>query len=251
MERFTCAYCDKYFMFKLIYEQHQPACEYFHQNRYQRQRNIESIEKLPSPQELFHLVQTLTLQNKIFAEKISRLEANSAHRIKRNAIGFLQKAPIPKEMFNSWIKIFEIKQNYLDEIFENNLTSGMKKCLSDRICNEGLTNIPLRAFKEKPGILYIYTDQNEEKITDPNKMNEKSWKVCSKETFAKLIDEMNNKITIFYVQWENEQENERIDLFSDKHLLCGLKVLGSKINKERQKVDIKSYILSIIQMSLV
>ena len=237
MENINCEYCDKHFNFKELYDKHRVACEFFYQSRRQRHREIESIEKLPSQQELFHLVQSLALQCKILTEKVSKLEANSTYHIKRNANGFLQNAPVPKELFEIWIKKFEINLKHLKEIFEYNLTNGIKKCLSDRISNEGLTNIPIRAFKEKPGVLYIFTE------TD----NKGNWIVCPKETFSIIIDEVNNEIIRVFCQWQSDQE----EFDYDRQIACSTKISGLKINKERQIVDIKAHILSIIQISLV
>ena len=243
MEHLNCIYCDKHFNFKELYDKHQVVCEFFFQSRRQRHREIESIEKMPSQQELFHLVQTLALQCKILTEKITKLEANNTYRIKRNAMSFLHNAPVPKVLFDYWINHFEINSKHLDEIFEYNLTNGMKKCISDRISNEGLTNIPIRAFKEKPGILYIYTDNNEGHDNDSNKAR---WIICTKQSFSDLIDQINNEITRCFCQWQNIQD----EIDYEGQIACSIKISGLKINKDKQKLDIKAHILSIIQISL-
>lgn len=244
MENLNCSFCDRHFNFRELYDSHRVVCEFFFQSRRQRHRELESIENLPSQYELFNLVQCLALQCKILTEKVSKLEANTTYRIKKNATGFLQNVPVPKELFNTWTKRFEIKLEHLKEIFEYNLTNGMKKCLSDRINSEGLTNIPIRAFKEKPGVLYIFTDNEEMKEENDNKG---TWIICPKETFSLIIEEINDEIIRAFCKWQKDQ----VEFDYERQITCSSKISGLKVNKDKQIVDIKAHILSIIQVSLV
>lgn len=234
----NCIYCDKSFSFKDIYDKHTVVCEFFYQGRRQRHRNIECIEKIPSPQEMFELLQHLTYQNKILTEKVNRLETNHHYRIKKNADDFLKNSPVPGKTFNEWIKSFQVKMAHLEEIFQFNLTDGMKKCLDHRITSEGLKAIPIRSFKEKPGILYIYTDEKESN----------SWEICSDETFRHMIELLEHEITKSFCQWTKNQEENSIDKETEMCYL--LKITGVKINKDRQKSDLKSWLLSKVSVFL-
>ena len=235
---FNCIYCDKTFSFKDIYEKHNIVCEFFYQGRRQRHRNMECIEKIPSPQELFELVQHITLQNKMLIERVNRLETNNQYRVKRNTDDFLKKVPIPEKTYNEWIKTFQVKMSHLEEVFEFNLTDGMKKCIHDRIIQEGLECIPIRSFKEKQGILYIYTNEKENN----------SWEICSDESFNKMIEFVEHEITRSFCLWKKDQTDELID--KEKEMFYLLKITGLKINRDRQKSDLKSWILSKVNIFL-
>lgn len=79
----NCIYCEKTFSFQDLYEKHHIVCEFFYQGRRQRHRNIECIEKIPSAQELFELVQHLALKNKMLIERVTRLETNNQYHLKK------------------------------------------------------------------------------------------------------------------------------------------------------------------------
>jgi hypothetical protein len=243
MENLNCNYCDKHFNFREIHDKHVVVCEYLYQSRSQRHHEIESIENLPSQQELFNLVQSLSLQCKILTEKVAKLETKNTYRVKSNVNAFLQNSPIPKELFDVWIKKMKISSKNLEEIFENDLTYGMKSCLSDRISNEGLTNIPIRAFKEKSGVLYIYTDDENEK----KEQNQNTWIMCPKEKISLIIDEINNDVVRAFCDWQSNL----VELNYDQQIACSIKISGSKIKKDKQINDIKAHILHMIQVSLV
>jgi hypothetical protein len=236
-EKLSCIYCDKVFNFKEVYDKHTPACEYFFQNRRQRHRDIECIEKLPSPQEMFQLVQHLTSQVKILTQDVDRLKKNSNYSIKKKTNEYLLKANTPTQLFDDWIVLFTVNNKHLEEIFKYTLTDGIKLCFSDRISNEGLQTIPIRAFKEKVGIIYVYTN-----LGDTTRQN--SWEICSNEQLIRMIDLIGHEISKTFCNLEQtidlEQQFERL-----------IKVTGTKINKDRQKLDLKSWILSKIQVSLL
>jgi hypothetical protein len=236
MENIKCLFCDKHYNFRDLYEKHRVACEYFFQNRRQRHRQIESIEKLPSQQELFSLVQSLALQCKTLTDKVSSLESSKSYRIRKNVINILQNEPRPTESFDTWIKSFRITDTHLNEIFEYNLTNGIKKCITDRINDEGLKKIPIRGFNEKVNVLYIF---------DGN--TDSGWSICSKESFCDMINEVNDAIVRSFCKWHAEES----EMDYEKQILCSIKVTGSNINKERQLIDIKGHVYTIIKKELV
>jgi len=236
-ENLTCIYCDKVFSFKSVYDNHIPACEYFFQNRRQRHRDIESIEILPSPQELFQLVQHLSLQVKTLTDEVDRLKKNNSYSIKKKTTDYLTKASIPQYTFDDWMVAFPVTENHLHEIFKYTLTDGIKMCLNERIINEGPDKIPIRAFKEKTGFIYIYTNLGD-------KERQKSWEICTNDQLMHMIELIGHEISKKYCNLEPvadmEEQFERL-----------IKVTGTRINKEKQRTDLKSWLLSKIQISLV
>lgn len=225
-EEFNCKFCVKSFNSKEVYENHCVACEFFYNDR---NRDIESVEKLPSPQEMFHLVQHLSLQCKILTDEVNTLKINNTYRIKKDPMDFLKKAPFPIQLYDDWYKNFQVNINHLEEVFENNLTNGIKKCLNDRIISEGLCSIPIRTFKEKSGVLYIFTNDGDKK----------SWVICSNDKFGIMIDFIGHEMTRAFCEWQEEQ-NTSIDY--DRQVAYLVKISGFKINKDRQKTDLKSWL---------
>jgi hypothetical protein len=227
-----CIFCDKQYKFKDLYDKHIGACQFLSRNRKERCHDIESIEKLPSPQEMFALVQNLSMQCTILTNEINRLKSNNCYRIKRNSIDYLKNASIPPILFEDWIKTFPIKENHLEEIFSSGLSNGIKKCINDRIFSEGLDNIPIRAFKEKKGVIHIYTKDTK-------------WEICDDDDIIQIIYNLGQGFSTLFCTWKDlnpiADDEIKLDYIS--------KLFGTKINKEKQKSDIKSFIYSQIQIS--
>jgi hypothetical protein len=227
-----CTYCDKKYEFKDLYDKHIDVCQFLSRNRKERHHDIESIEKLPSEQEMFALVQNLSMQCKILTNEINRLKSNNCYRIKRNSIDYLKKASIPPILFEDWIRNFPMKMNHLEEVFSSGLSNGIKKCINERIFSEGLDNIPIRAFKEKKGAIYIYTKDTK-------------WEICANDDIIQIIYNLSQGFSSLFCTWKDL--NSTIDDEIKLDYIC--KLFGTKINKEKQKSDIKSFIYSQIQMS--
>jgi hypothetical protein len=175
------------------------------------------------------------LQVKSLTEEVTRLKNNGNLRIKNNVKHYLKKSSPPKLLFEEWINTFIVEIQHLEEVFQFNLTDGIKKIIKDRILLEGIQSIPLRAFKEKIGVIYIFTKEgNEEKNG--------SWEVCTNEKFGSMIDCISHEFTRRFCSFQIIDEETKFSYLT--------KITGSKINKDRQKSDLKSFTVSKIQIPL-
>lgn len=223
MTRFTCQYCDKKFHYKEFYSKHKITCEYFSQTQRKKCSELDSHEVLPSPQEMYQLVQHLHLQCEMLKGEIKKLKLNPAKKITH----YLEEAVVPNTSYHAWIKSFVINYSHIKKIIDYDLTEGIKMCISQRIIDEGHHLVPIRGFVQKKKALFI--------------CNKSSWEVCTDELFTQMIEFIRHEITRFFCSWEHEQ-----DFDTDTEMMYLVKVTGSKINKSKQVNEIKAWMIPII-----
>lgn len=230
MTQYCCGSCDKRFHYKEFYDNHRIACNFFSQNRKRRLQKQECYEKLPTQHEMFQLLQHLTLKCQFLTEEVDKLKKCAFSTRKKTADMILEtlKPPI---IFNEWIKFFKIDTKCITEIVNGNLTDGIIHCIHVSM-NENETVIPIHAFKEKPGIIYIFEEDDETQLY--------KWNVCSNDKLSYMVENIIHEIGKFYCIWKEEQTN--IDM--DTELSYMVKISGLKSNKNKQLQEIKSWIIS-------
>ena len=165
-------------------------------------------------------------------EDIKEIKLYTSYYIKKDIIKFLKSYCLPVTSYEDWYKEYLIDDSYLFIVFENNLTEGIKKCIQDRIISHGISSIPIRSFKEKPGTLYIYS-------------NEIGWEICSSSQFSYWIDFMMHsflKVFTLYVKSNKFEDDVEFEYF--------IKFSGIKIKKEKQNTELKNFVLSLISVTL-
>ena len=164
-----CKYCNKYFHFKDLYDQHEITCEFMFRTRRQKDREDDYIEKLPSAQEQFKLIQYLTLKVNRLETDIARLKINAGTRKRRLVLDLLNNPtnPKPSLLFENWYKQTNVTYIDLDSVFNGDITNGMMSTLQRQISQN--RNLPICSFKQKANSIYIWTSNfnNEEDNNEP------------------------------------------------------------------------------------
>ena len=86
----------------------------------------------------------------------------------------------------------------ITEIFNHNLTDGIIKCIRNKIEENDieLNVVPIRAFKEKQGILFIFEVNEEKQLCE--------WVTCSNEKIISMIEIVRHEIGKFYCIWKEK-----------------------------------------------
>jgi hypothetical protein len=239
---YNCIYCDRYFHFKDLFDRHRPTCEYFYRSKRERIHSMEAIEALPSQQDLFRLVQHLTNTVRQLEGDMVKLKDQVNIRVKKSILHKLSQQGPPTCDFFVWIKTFPVKIQHLEEVFQplNGLIDGIKLCVSDRIASEGILNVPIRSYQEKPGILYIYS-------IDP--VDGAKWRACPGEAWPRLMDAIAHEFTRAFCVWE-DQHSAAIHADKDRHIIYLVKITGPQAVKERQKQTFKSWLIDMAKGTL-
>lgn len=245
MTTYNCIYCNRNFHFKELFDKHEEPCKYFYKSRNEKRYEQELIETLPTPQEMYKLIQEMVHKIKSLEEDVLRLKNNTNCHTRKNVANILNSGPTQNKLFSAWIRDFTVKDTHLEKVFNFDLTEGFIMCLNERIQDEGgCENIPLRCLKEQPNIVYVYTDdfdidENGEKI-----LRESSWKKCTPEHIHSMMNWLSNEFIKAFCKWEDTNE---ILIHSnlqeqDKHAMKMVKIMG-KISKDKQCTDLKNWLL--------
>jgi len=214
-----CKYCNKYFHFKDLYDQHEITCEFIFRTRRQKDREDDYIEKLPTPQEQFKLIQYLTLKVNRLENDVARLKINAGTRKRKLVLDILNNPtnPKPNMLFEEWIKIITLNEEDLYAVFSEDNTNGIISAL-----NRCLTynNIPICSFQQKDNSIYIWTTK-----FNNSEINEPIWIMLDYKVFQKWVLELNHKILCIFVKWKAnnmeiihscEKEKDKFDQYMRK-----------------------------------
>jgi hypothetical protein len=213
------------------------------------------LPTIPSQTEMFKMildltekVELLTEKNKVFQKEINNLKNATNRRFKRDLLEYLQNFPPPKYAFKEWLKqTFSVDLKHLYLVFENDLIDGMKSFLEDKIKKEGIANLPIRFFKEKPDNIFIYTTSPP--TTTTTQQQEQSpvyeWKMCLKTEFSQILDYLNHEFMKTYYTWQKENEHKVVS-FDEKDIIVAysLKINGgNKAKQERTRAELQKWFL--------
>jgi hypothetical protein len=103
---------------------------------------------------------------------------------------YLEQLAPPTQTFAEWSTSLEIKKEALEAVFQNDLKSGIQYVL-----DIPLSDLPLRAFSQKPNIFYLYDTDSE-------------WRQMSSDEFTKFVNKIERKIQRKYEEWAQEYKQE-------------------------------------------
>ena len=249
MDNNYCGYCDRHFKFKDLYDQHMVTCDFFHKKKKARDREVDCIEKLPSQQEMYKLVQHIAVQCNKLQKEVEKLKANSSISCKKAVLETLN-SPLsrpPLQTYQEWIKSFSISTYYLERVFKENITEGIKLVLSDRIKKETKENIPIRSFKQKPTNLYIYSQASPD-----SELDRPYWRLMSVDDYDRMINLLLHQFIVEFTNWQDDncEVLESSEKEKDKNIMYMMKIHNIKTNEEKQKLEIRKWIYSNFENDL-
>ena len=230
--QYSCQYCDKTFHFKDNYDNHFPTCEYFHRSKKERLHSLEAMEAIPSPQEMFHLIQYLSKTCRQLEEEVTKLKNTNYTYIRKSITYQLKNVQPPKIVYDIWIKTFPVTTLHLETVFKplHTLVDGIKHVLTDVIKVGDL--LPVRTFKEKPNVMYVYTLPG-------------TWCVANSHHWHRLLDSICHEFVKVFCAWEDDHQEILANSITDKnkHITYLVKLAGPSALKEKQKSELKTWFL--------
>jgi hypothetical protein len=238
---FQCNFCERSFNFKELYENHEPICEFFYKKQRDKQREDEKIEKLPSMQDMFHLVQHMFVEINRQKTRIDHLEKIIKHRRKQDSIA---NTPTPMCNFKLWVRQIEVKREHLLTVFQDDIYEGIRKCIEENIREHGLVKIPIRVLLERPTVLYVYK-QLEDKTT--------KWVLCNTCDILFIVEHLMGEFMRIFCDWEDENKDwiSRSMENKDLHVNYLCKITGSMIfYKDRKRQELNNWICQHVRFEL-
>ena len=244
---------------------------------------------VPTQLELYELVLQLSKKCETLQTEVTNLKTKFSTRLKRDIADYLQYDQRPTYTFLEWVTSFVVTDEILDLVFETNLMDGIKKCIEDRIKEEGIYCIPIRVFKEKPDHIFIYTNEPMVAMADENsdlkhlnnegegggeveptkikcvpvelrlgvKSNEllknPTWRMVTKSSFVRVKEYVAEHVLKKFYLWENENEPKMIHSAEKMDMLTSytLKVIGhgTKSKKDAQNAELYKWFFGKMAIS--
>jgi hypothetical protein len=242
---YVCLYCDREYKIFDNYRKHQIPCEFFHKTRKERCQDRESLENVPSQRAMLRIIQDLALRCNRLETEVRNLKNVVASKKRKEVVEYLNHLPSPEMTFQNWTEQQNIEFHHLECVFEKNLTEGLKMCIGDQIPENALKlTIPISAFEQRPGVMYIYDDSD----------NIPTWKKMEAEVFEKWITTLSHRFLQYFIEWQSDNL-DRLSTDQDKedNIMYMIKVNGGRnpvLEKERRISELKKWLFSKIQIPI-
>jgi hypothetical protein len=190
-EPLKCPHCRTTFPTKSILKHHTGICNFIHTSSYEHsiERYYNQLE-LPSQESMVHYLFHLTTKYQELEQKFAKLQSSIITTRRKTIQEYLEQLAPPTQTFAEWSTSLEIKKEALEAVFQNDLKSGIQYVL-----DIPLSDLPLRAFSQKPNIFYLYDTDSE-------------WRQMSSDEFTKFVNKIERKIQRKYEEWAQEYKQE-------------------------------------------
>jgi len=239
MTHHYCEYCSRNFRFKDLYDQHVITCEFFYRKKREKDRDIDTFEHLPTQQELYKLVQQLTIQCFNLQKDVEKMKIANNSRTKKSITETLNSSTAikPIHSFEEWVMIKrEVTHEYLECVYKEDLIAGIKMYITDLIHSEK-TNMPMRTMPEKSNTIYVYSGVDSQIPT---------WKIMLNDQFERWITRISHRFLQEYsnIQQANIEKIYSNDDENEKNIIFMMKITGGKMSFEKRCSELKKFIVT-------
>ncbi len=119
--------------------------------------------KIPSAQEMFAHMQDMSRRMAVLEEHVGRMRDNMTAKKRRDIVQWLTRySPPPASSFEEWRRTMIVTDQHVEMALKRNLMQGIFFMLGEILPEGGQQqqkaqqDLPIRAFHEKPNVLYIY-----------------------------------------------------------------------------------------------
>ena len=226
----VCNVCGRQYKMKFYYDRHILMCDLLSKSSKERTQEDEECKHIPSHHDLYRLVQELGLKCNKMEKQIEKMSAwIDCKKKKINILDWLNTVEIDKD-YNVWYDELNIGQEEIKYVFKYDIIKGIVCILEKHLPLTQLETLPIRAFDQRPNILYTNKDGE--------------WIMVSKEDFANLIRNICKKLITEFKTWEKELGNKiKEDKYSILYCQNWKKISGGSYTQEEiiNRVKIKIY----------
>jgi hypothetical protein len=264
---YSCSYCKKSYNRKSAYNNHLINCKFQEICKSQLSNSsnisIDEVNTFDNAEMLDDVdigdIQNMTIDNKsifkmliVLHNKYEKLEADYNElkkyvNITKNKISILEY--LNSNCINEcqtfdyidFINYITIGIEELDMIFVKDYVVGIYEIIINAIekLRSSDINIPIKAFNNKDGILYIYLK------------NIQQWIIMDEENLNKIIKYFDKKLLNLFLQWKIDAENKLdSDSFGEIYIKNMKKILGGNYNNRNRKIMIKNKLYKHLKVSI-
>lgn len=254
--QYVCQHCRKKYKLKENFDKHEVACEFLYQMKWKSHDELVDLsEPLPSHRDMFHMIKTVMLKNRILETELKQLKNVVNARHKKEVLEWLNQTKNNQmETFMEWYQAIPVDEEDLKVALNNDLTQAIEHILKK---NTG-KNVPICRFKEKPNQLFVFglnsvvADatilKNSENDLSPKEFEEeapcKKWRLANHIEIEKMVVFLSRALLKLFVKWQNENraffvENEKN---KDLEIVYMSRITGIKNPLEKRTADIKKWL---------
>jgi hypothetical protein len=187
------------------------------------------------------LIQYLLYQNTKLQTKVAKLENTIITKKRKLILDWLHSSAntTPSIHFQDWTKTIRVCFDDLDAVFEHDLTSGMKHCLTTYFAKETST-LPICSFKQKHGTIYVWFQVINQEGTAENK-----WTILSFEDFDKWMNQLAHRFLQEFILWKNVHADQmrKNEEGKDKLIEYMRKINGlGESYEQRRRAELKKWL---------
>ena len=264
MTTYSCSYCKKNYVRKSAFNNHKLNCQFIRicnnvktikdQNEFEviDQNNELSIKFDGSINDMYKLL--INMNNKFEKLQTDYNEIKKYVNITKNKIDiieYLNKNYNSNNLdFIQFLNSIEITNTHLQIVFENDYIDGIFKIIVDYIDQiKDTINLPIKAFDNKEGIIYIYL--NNDNIHYFGKEKLYNWNVLNEELIKLVLKYFNTKLLPLFQKWKLLNENKfDPDNFTMIYVKNMKTVLGTNYQKKNKNIMLQNKLYKYLKVNL-
>lgn len=239
---YECGYCNRQYKRKMNYDKHMLLCNIIRKTPSER-LNEQEQDSLPTMRELYTVIQTLVEKQEKFEKQIEKMSSwINNNRKKINVLDWLNTNHTNSIHFNKWLNELNISEEDMELVFKHGFIEGIKYiinriCLNDTNDNTREECLPIKAFEQKEGTLFIYINEN--------------WEIMSSSMFELFFNTMTKGLTKQLKLWQDKNKYRLYQNgFTETYIENVKKITGGDLSREQQYHKVKQYLYNHIKVNI-
>jgi uncharacterized C2H2 Zn-finger protein len=253
---YQCDYCNKIYKIKNAYNRHVSVCNIMQKSKRERDyENEEGYGKL-SYRELYNVVQTLAMKYDQLEKKFDKMSSwINNNKKKLNVLDWLNANKQIQTCFNQWVERLDITRDDMEYVFKYGFTEGMRFIVQRifPITSSNSDNVPIRAFDQKDGSLFVYNVVSTSDIDANNvaSLYAGEWNTINNDQFDNLFNKITKGLMCQLKFWQDENKSRLFTSgFTEIYMENVKKITGGDLTKEQQCCKFKSMLYNHIKINL-
>jgi hypothetical protein len=236
---YECGYCNKQYKRKMNYDKHMLLCNIIRKTPSEKLNEREQ-DDLPTIRELYTVIQSLLEKQEKFEKQIEKMSSwINNNRKKINVLDWLNTNHTDCIDYNEWLSGLVMKEDDMELVFNYGFIEGMiyiiiRICLNENECGNGL---PIKAFEQKDGTLFIYINEN--------------WEIMSSSLFELLFNTITKGLTKQLKLWQDKNKHRLYQNgFTEIYIENVKKITGGDLSRDQQYHKVKQYLYNHLKVNI-
>lgn len=235
---YECCHCSKNYKIKKAYDRHLLVCSVISKTVKERKTENEEYENIPTVKQMYEMIQILIVKNENLEKQVNKMSKWINNKKKVNVLEWLNENNVPNNDFNNWVETIEITEKHMEFVFEHNFIDGVNLTVRE-LLNKDLETIPIKAFEQKEGILYVYNG------------SENKWENINQSQFDTLFIKITKGLLGQLKLWKDKNIHRLYQTeFTEKYIGNVKKITGGDLSREQQIHKLKQAFYNTLKINI-